>query len=405
MNPSEKVSSASPSPTNHSSYKARRQVPRRPVMHRSRSYSLSPPRPLSKQRSPRSRPRPVARRSRSRDERRRLSPVHHHRSSDADRIEEYVSICIKNLNEKIDYDHLYDSIYFEFKRYGQYTIKIVYNKKSGSHSRGERIAFVNFCDHRTALEAKRDKNHKMLCGMPMYIEPVYKNYSSGTMLSARRSRSPARNYQTRRSPSPRPLKPRARDHDRLKPERRYPVESNHKRHEGKYARSISPPAKARTPPPPARLKYDDLAYRLSPKRSPRPRQPPPLMKQCPVPVPNSAMHYYDDDEKDQTRTLFIGNLDADTNKDLLWKHFERYGPLEDIDIKKSLPAGQADFSKKTYAFVRFENMDMAKEAKIRMNGKRIGQSEIKIGYGKIFILIISLNLKKKKKKKKLIYRL
>lgn len=368
MNPSEKVSSASPSPTNQHSYKARRQVPRRrSATHRSRSFSLTPP--------PRSRPRPAPRRSRSRDERRRTSPAHHHQHlSDTDRVEEYVSICIKNLNEKIDYDHLYDSIYFEFKRYGHYTIKIVYNKKSGSHSRGERIAFVNFCDHRTALEAKRDKNHKMLCGMPMYIEPVYKNYSSGT---GRRSRSPARSYNSRRSPSPRPVRIKGREHERARPERRY-AEPSYK-----------PPLKARTPP--QRLKYDDLAYSLSPKRSPRPRQPPPLMKQCPVPLPNSAMHYYDDDENDQTRTLFIGNLDADINRDLLWKQFERYGLLEDIDIKKSLPAGHADFAKKTYAFVRYENMDMAKEAKIRMNGKRIGQSEIKIGYGNIFILKINFD--------------
>lgn len=37
--------------------------------------------------------------------------------------------------------------------------------------------------------------------------------------------------------------------------------------------------------------------------------------------------------------------------------------------------------KKTFAFVRFETMDQAIEAKLNMNGKRIGANEIKIGYG------------------------
>ncbi|RMZ99008.1 RNA-binding 15 [Brachionus plicatilis] len=125
-----------------------------------------------------------------------------------------------------------------------------------------------------------------------------------------------------------------------------------------------------------------MANRLSSPR--RPRAPQPLMKSPAAPPPSlslsSAMHYFDDDDKDQTRTLFIGNLDADIQKDFLWKQFERYGALEEIDIKKNLPPGHADYAKKTYAFVRYENMDMAKEAKVRMNAKRIGQSEIKIGY-------------------------
>lgn len=43
-------------------------------------------------------------------------------------------------------------------------------------------------------------------------------------------------------------------------------------------------------------------------------------------------------------------------------------------------------SKKTYAFVRYMSLEMAIEAKQRMDGKRIGLNEIKIGYGNALII-------------------
>lgn len=41
--------------------------------------------------------------------------------------------------------------------------------------------------------------------------------------------------------------------------------------------------------------------------------------------------------------------------------------------------------KKTYAFVKFDILDMAVEAKQNMDGKMIGANEVKIGYGNFFI--------------------
>ena len=97
--------------------------------------------------------------------------------------------------------------------------------------------------------------------------------------------------------------------------------------------------------------------------------------------------------------MFIGNLDADVDKDYLKKQFEKYGFVEEIDIKKTT-VGQQPYdyaNKKTYAFVRFENMDMDKEAKMGMNGKRICQNDIKIGYGNTFyfnstLIIINIGM-------------
>jgi RNA recognition motif-containing protein len=57
--------------------------------------------------------------------------------------------------------------------------------------------------------------------------------------------------------------------------------------------------------------------------------------------------------------------------------FGRYGTLEDVDIKRPPPdSGNA------YAFIRYENLDMAHQAKISLSGQYIGKFMCKVGYGK-----------------------
>lgn len=58
--------------------------------------------------------------------------------------------------------------------------------------------------------------------------------------------------------------------------------------------------------------------------------------------------------------------------------FGRYGRLLDIDIKRPPPGtGNA------YAFIRYENLDMAHRAKVELSGQYIGKFQCKIGYGKV----------------------
>lgn len=45
-----------------------------------------------------------------------------------------------------------------------------------------------------------------------------------------------------------------------------------------------------------------------------------------------------------------------------------------VDLKKSS-------SKRPYAIIRYENLDMAYEARRAMNGQLIGKAECKVGYG------------------------
>uniref|UniRef100_A0A3Q2QNP7 RRM domain-containing protein n=1 Tax=Fundulus heteroclitus TaxID=8078 RepID=A0A3Q2QNP7_FUNHE len=74
-----------------------------------------------------------------------------------------------------------------------------------------------------------------------------------------------------------------------------------------------------------------------------------------------------------TSNLFIGNLDGNVTEAELRRGFDKYGIIEDVVIKR--PArGQGG----AYAFVKFQNLDMAHRAKVAMQGRLIGGNPIKI---------------------------
>ena len=93
----------------------------------------------------------------------------------------------------------------------------------------------------------------------------------------------------------------------------------------------------------------------------------------------SDKNFSDDaEDKGATRTLFIGNLDFEIRAEELQRIFGQFGFIEDIDIKKY--NGQLGGS--VYAFIRFLNLEMARNAKFEMSGKYIGKFICRIGYGK-----------------------
>lgn len=93
--------------------------------------------------------------------------------------------------------------------------------------------------------------------------------------------------------------------------------------------------------------------------------------------PNYLHHIAPEDDDKSTRTLFIGNLEVTITEVDLKRIFERYGSVEDIDVKRP-PPGQGN----AYAFIKFTNLDMAHKAKVEMSGQYIGKFQCKIGYGK-----------------------
>ena len=86
---------------------------------------------------------------------------------------------------------------------------------------------------------------------------------------------------------------------------------------------------------------------------------------------------FDDDDPKATRTLFVGNLETSVSRQEVRREFERFGLVEDVDIKRP-QRNQGS----TYAFVKFIDLDVATKAKLAMQGMFFGRNRVKIGYGK-----------------------
>ncbi|PSN39346.1 hypothetical protein C0J52_21870 [Blattella germanica] len=76
-----------------------------------------------------------------------------------------------------------------------------------------------------------------------------------------------------------------------------------------------------------------------------------------------------------TRTLFIGNLEKDVTASELRKHFEQFGEIIEIDIKK-----QGVVS--SYAFCQYSDIASVVKAIRTMDGEHLGNNRIKLGFGK-----------------------
>ncbi|MPC13982.1 Protein split ends [Portunus trituberculatus] len=75
-----------------------------------------------------------------------------------------------------------------------------------------------------------------------------------------------------------------------------------------------------------------------------------------------------------TRTLFIGNLEKDVTTEDLKKHFEQFGEIIEIDIKKQ--------SVSTFAFCQYSDIRSVVRAMRQMDGEHLGANRIKLGFGK-----------------------
>lgn len=79
--------------------------------------------------------------------------------------------------------------------------------------------------------------------------------------------------------------------------------------------------------------------------------------------PNYLTHIPPEDDPMACRNLFVGNLELNITEAELRKIFGAHGTLVDVDIKRPPPGtGNA------FAFVRYENVDMAHNAKQELSG-------------------------------------
>lgn len=76
-----------------------------------------------------------------------------------------------------------------------------------------------------------------------------------------------------------------------------------------------------------------------------------------------------------TRTLFVGNLPAGVALAKVREHFERIGPVHDVDLKRARHGN-------VYAFVKYVHRRDARRAKLELQGSLIMKSRIHLGYGR-----------------------
>ncbi|KAA0712425.1 RNA-binding protein 15B [Triplophysa tibetana] len=244
---------------------------------------------------------------------------------------EYKTLLISNLGSQLSDEHIEDGLFHEFKKFGDVSVKLSHTPELG------RIAYVNFRHTENAREARHAKTRLVLYDRPLKVEPM---------------------YMRRRSVTP-------------------PDVSYVSVHGAAYAyrqRSLSPGAGGSTRDVRARHYVDGIGlsrdkvldyYSALEERS----------RAFAYQLPEDDLKPEDDQRA--TRNLFIGNLDHNISEVELRQGFEKYGIIEEVVIKR--PArGQGG----AYAFLKFQNLDMAHRAKVAMQGRMINGNPIKIGYGK-----------------------
>ncbi|XP_051271281.1 putative RNA-binding protein 15B [Dicentrarchus labrax] len=251
---------------------------------------------------------------------------------------EYKTLLISNLGSQVSDEDVEDALFHEFKKFGDVSVKLSHTPELG------RIAYVNFRHPEDAKEARHAKSSRLVLGdRQLKIEPMYVRRRSVT--------PPDVGYLPLHAP--------------------YPYRQ----------RSLSPPGPGVSNIRDLRARHYALEtlglsrererlldyYGMLDERG-RPYGFPPM------PVVEDLKP---EDDQRATSNLFIGNLDGNVTEVELRRGFDKYGIIEDVVIKR--PArGQGG----AYAFVKFQNLDMAHRAKVAMQGRLIGGNPIKIGYGK-----------------------
>jgi len=331
----------------------------------------------------------------------------------------YKVLCVSSLHPKASDDVVRDTLYREYKKYGDISVRVVLDPDG-------RVAYVYFRNFDDARDARHSKSRIILFDKPAVVEPVYESrteaaasYNSSSSRSRQRSvtpptyssssryrsRSPreAPHYSTHSSSGyrgrggeadyqgsrgddyhhssshghhreNRDYHPRShgssRDYDSHDSHGRGGRGRGRGRGRGGYDRG----GRGRggggghrdtrdTHHNNSHGGGDDDRYDRDSKKDK---------------FPNYLEHIPPEDDPLATRTLFTGNLELNITDEEIKRIFGRYGNLLDIDIKRPPPGtGNA------YAFIRYENLDMAHRAKVKLSGQYIGKFQCKIGYGKV----------------------
>lgn len=304
-------------------------------------------------------------RGRSPSPRRYISPHRDDYVRPTERAYPYKVLCVSALHPKASDEVIKDTLYREYKKYGDLSIRI-------AHDVDERVAYVCFRSSEDARDAKHAKPRIIIYDKVALVEAVYE---------VPRTADPYRGR-------PRSITPEYdRYHYARSPERRIPIDRYDRTYgippgapmHRDYRRDVMPvPHHEYMARPPMHHGPPHMppAHGYGPPRH-VPRPPFEKNENKKDKFPNYLHHVQPEDDPLATRTLFAGNLEINITEEELRRIFGRYGVVEDIDIKRPPPGtGNA------FAFVRFHTLDMAHRAKVELSGQYIGKFQCKIGYGK-----------------------
>lgn len=275
----------------------------------------------------------------------------------------YKVLCVSSLHPKASDDVVRDTLYREYKKYGDISVRVVLDPDG-------RVAYVYFRNFEDARDARHSKSRIILFDKPAVVEPVYESRSSQYEKPSeyrRRSDTPPYNSSSSRYRS------------RSPPYHRGSSDRGYSDYRDEYHSSSSGQYRERDHHPRSSRDYEERrggrGGRGGGYQGSRPRYERENKKDK---FPNYLDHIPPEDDPLSTRTLFTGNLELNITEDEIRRIFGRYGNLLDIDIKRPPPGtGNA------YAFIRYENLDMAHRAKVELSGQYIGKFQCKIGYGKV----------------------
>ncbi|KAM8930019.1 putative RNA-binding protein 15B [Pelodytes ibericus] len=238
---------------------------------------------------------------------------------------EYKTLLISNLGSALPDPLLEDWLFRHFQRFGDISVKLSHTPELG------RVAYINFRRPADARQARHAKLRPLLYDRPLRVEPVF-------------TQQPAR----RPEPTPLPLTT-------------LPA----------YPRSTSPRHLLLPPTLTSTTASADGYYPLYEDRTRGT-----TYGMSSTSTAEDEQLAPEDDHR-ATRNLFIGNLDHTVSEVDLRRAFDKYGPIEEVVIKR--PARNQGAA---YAFLKFQNLDMAHRAKLAMSGRFLGRNAMKIGYGK-----------------------
>jgi RNA recognition motif-containing protein len=79
-----------------------------------------------------------------------------------------------------------------------------------------------------------------------------------------------------------------------------------------------------------------------------------------------------------SKNLYVGNLSFDTTEDTLRTEFAEFGEIESVNLITDRYTGRS----RGFAFVEMSTEQAAQEAMTGLNGKQVGDREIKVDIAK-----------------------